>query len=161
MKLKDQGSLLLLAGCLILPLLVGFIGSIFTLSSIPSWYVTLNKPWFTPPNWLFGPAWTILYLLMGFSLWLVIRNGISGSGVRLAVTVFSAQLIVNLIWSLVFFGLRSMIGGLISVIVLLLLIIATILAFHRVSKKAAYLLVPYFCWTCFATALNLMIILLN
>ena len=154
-------SILLLIGCIILPLIVGFIGSLFTIPSIQEWYITLNKPWFTPPNWLFGPAWTVLYILMGISLWLIIKDGLSAPGVRQSVYLFAAQLLVNLFWSVVFFGMHSPAGGLIVILVLIILIIATIMKFRFVSSLSAYLLVPYLCWTLFATVLTASVVILN
>jgi len=161
MKIPSLHSLLLLIGCIILPLLVGGIGSFFTYSSISTWYVTLTKPWFNPPNWVFGPVWTVLYILMGISLWLIIRNGFQDQAVKNGMIFFAAQLIINLIWSLVFFGMRSPIGGLFTILVLIILIGLTIRAFRPVSVPAAYLMIPYLCWTCIATVLNFAIVLLN
>jgi translocator protein len=152
---------LLLIGCIFIPLIIGFIGSLITIPNISGWYITLNKPWFTPPNWVFGPAWTIFYILMGISLWFVIRNGITNSSVRNGAITFAAQLIVNLLWSFIFFGQKSPVGGLITIVILLVLIIATIRSFKSVSIKAAYLLIPYLCWTCFATILTLAVVVLN
>jgi tryptophan-rich sensory protein len=154
-------SLLLLAACIVLPLIIGAIGSYFTYPSISGWYGTLAKPWFTPPGWVFGPAWTVLYILMGISLWLVIKNGISAPVVRNGVIIFGAQLIINLLWSVIFFGMHSPVGGLMTILVLLALIIMTIRSFRMVSPHAAYLLIPYLCWTIFATMLNSAIVILN
>jgi translocator protein len=161
MKIPSLHSLFLLTGCIILPLLVGGIGSIATYSSIPTWYASLTKPWFNPPNWVFGPVWTVLYILMGISLWLIIRNGFEDQAVRNGMLFFAAQLIINLFWSLVFFGMRSPIGGLLTILVLIILIVLTIRAFRPVSTPAAYLMIPYLCWTCIATVLNVAIVLLN
>ena len=151
----------LLIACISLPLVIGFIGSFFTFENIPNWYATLEKPWFTPPNWVFGPAWTILYILMGTSLFLIIRDGFTDGKVIQAAGIYGAQLVVNLSWSLIFFGMQSPIGALVAILILVALIIATIRSFYPISKTAAYLLVPYICWTSFATLLNTMIVLLN
>jgi len=161
MRVATHHSGLLLIGCIITPLLVGFLGSIITSGSIPDWYNTLTKPWFMPPNWLFAPVWTLLYCMMGGSLWLIIKNGFESKEVKEGVICFAAQLALNFFWTITFFGLKSPIMGLVVIITLLGLISLTILKFKRVSKPAAYLLIPYLCWTCFATVLNTAIILLN
>jgi translocator protein len=160
-KHPTNNSILLLAGCIILPLIIGFIGSLFTTANIPIWYASLNKPWFNPPNWLFGPVWTVLYILMGVSLWLVIKNGFSDANVRRASYVFSVQLIINLLWSVVFFGMHSPAGGLTVIIILIALIIATVREFEKISRLSAYLLIPYLCWTIIATILNAYVVILN
>jgi len=160
-KYQFPYSILLFAGCIILPLIIGVIGALFTTPGIPIWYASLNKPWFNPPNWLFGPVWTVLYILMGLSLWLVIKNGFSEASVRMASYIFSAQLIMNLLWSVVFFGVHSPAGGMIIIIILIALIIATILAFEKICRLSAYLMIPYLCWTLFAGILNAYIAILN
>lgn len=141
-------------------LVAGLIGSIFTISSIPVWYATLNKPFFSPPNWLFAPAWTILYILMGIALffvWKAPKVKKTNEGLML----FGAQLIFNVIWSIVFFGFRSIVGGVLSIVVLLILILMTTAQFYRIDKRAAYLMVPYLLWVCFATMLNIAVYFLN
>ena len=161
MNIPSLRSLGLLVCCIILPLLIGALGSLVTFAAIPTWYVTLTKPWFNPPNWVFGPVWTLLYIMMGIALWLIIRNGFERSEVHLGIILFAAQLLVNLGWSLIFFGMRSPVGGLITILILIILLGGTIRTFRTISAPAAYLLVPYFCWTCIATLLNTMIIILN
>ncbi len=141
-------------------LVAGLIGSIFTISSIPVWYATLNKPFFSPPNWLFAPAWTILYILMGIALfyvWKAPKVKKTNEGLML----FGAQLLFNVIWSIVFFGFRSIVGGVLSIVVLLILILMTTVQFYRIDKRAAYLMVPYLLWVCFATMLNIAVYFLN
>jgi translocator protein len=141
-------------------LVAGLIGSIFTISSIPVWYAGLNKPFFSPPNWLFAPAWTILYILMGIALfyvWKAPKVKKTNEGLML----FGAQLIFNVIWSIAFFGFKSIIGGLLSIVVLLILILMTTVQFYRIDKRAAYLMLPYLLWVCFATMLNISVYLLN
>ncbi|MCX6686216.1 MAG: tryptophan-rich sensory protein [Methanoregula sp.] len=155
---RSVGLLLL---CIALPLLAGAIGSLYTMSSIPTWYATLNKPAFTPPNWVFGPVWTTLYIMMGISLYLVVRGGLDAAPVRQGVFLFAAQLVLNTLWSIAFFGMRSPFLGLVTILALIALVTATIFAFYRVSRPAAWLLVPYLCWGCFATALNAMVWVLN
>jgi translocator protein len=161
MKKNNARSILLLAGCIIMPLVIGFVGALFTTPNIPIWYAFLNKPWFNPPNWLFAPVWTILYILMGISLWLVIKDGFSKPGVFKATYLFVAQLLVNLLWSVVFFGMHSLSGGFVIILLLIILIFETILLFRKISPYAAYLLVPYICWTIFAWVLNANVLLLN
>ena len=139
--------------------LAGVIGSVFTAGSVSTWYVTLAKPVFNPPNWLFGPVWTLLYLLMGISLWLVWRS--KSKFKSIAILFFSIQLLLNILWSIIFFGLKSILGALIEIILLWALIIITIILFHRISKTAAWILLPYILWVTFAAILNFSIWLLN
>ena len=154
-------SVLLLIGCILLPVLVGVVGSFITTASISTWYTTLTKPWFTPPNWVFAPVWTTLYCMMGVSLWLIIKDGFDDDEVKDGAICFAAQLALNFLWSIAFFGLRSPLMGMIVIVLLLVLIVLTIQRFRHISKPAAYLLIPYFCWTCCATILNTSILLLN
>ena len=139
----------------------GGIGSIFTTKSIPEWYVGLRKPRYTPPNWVFGPVWSILYILMGISVFLVWQNGLDTQGVLLAFTIFWIQLTLNTLWSIVFFGLKSKGGGVIIIITLWLLILATIITSFPVSGWAGALLIPYIIWVGLASYLNIGIWLLN
>jgi len=139
----------------------GIIGSIFTRASIPTWYATLTKPVFAPPNWLFAPVWTALYLLMGVSAYLIWRKGLSVPQVKTALTIFAAQLILNAIWSPVFFGLRSPLAGFIVIVLLWITILSTILTFFKISKIAGLLLIPYILWVSLATILNFSILILN
>jgi benzodiazapine receptor len=151
----------LAAACILVPLVAGAAVGILTMSGIAGWYATLNKPWFTPPDYVFGPVWTVLYILMGISLYLVIAQGWEQKPVKDGVLVFAAQLVVNMLWSFLFFGFHSPVAGLVCILVLLALIVATMVAFRRVSKTAALLLVPYLAWVCIATALNAAVVLLN
>ena len=161
MKKFSFRSVLLLIVCIVLPLLVGAVGSVITTASILVWYITLTKPWFTPPNWVFAPVWTTLYCMMGVSLWLIIKDGFDDDEVKDGAICFAAQLALNFLWSIAFFGLKSPLMALMVIIILLGLIGLTIQRFRSISKPAAYLLIPYFCWTCCATVLNTAIILLN
>ncbi len=158
MKLKNAGILI---GFIILCLLAGIIGSIFTTQNIPTWYASLNKPSFNPPNWVFGPVWTILYVLMGISAYLIYSKGIKKKEVKFALIIFGIQLILNTLWSILFFGLTSPLLGLICIIVLWISIILTIKLFYKIDKKATYLLIPYILWVSFATILNYYILILN
>jgi len=145
---------------LAIPLVVGTIGSLATLPNITSWYSYLNKPSFNPPNWLFGPVWTFLYLLMGVSLYLLWIQPSKKNKTK-AFTLFGLQLTLNLLWSLVFFGLHSIIGGGIIIVALLVAIIVTMRLFWEFSKVASLLLLPYLLWVSFATVLNGAIFALN
>ena len=139
----------------------GIIGSLFTTPAIPTWYAALQKPAFTPPNWLFAPAWITLYLLMGIAAFLIWRVGLENRRVRTALIIFLVQLVLNSLWSVVFFGMQSPLYGIIVIIILWLAILLTILKFARISSLAAWLLVPYILWVSFASALNIAIWLLN
>lgn len=140
--------------------LVGLAGTPFT-AAIPGWYSTLNKPSFAPPNWVFGPAWTLLYLLMGISFYLIWKQGLKKAKAKTAAKVFLAQLALNFLWSPLFFGLRSPGLGLIDILAMWILIVVTIRRFYPLSKPASYLLLPYLFWVTFATLLNLAILVLN
>jgi len=143
---------------LIIPQVAGFIGSLFTSPKISSWYITIRKPSFNPPNWLFGPVWTILFLFMGIALYLV---WIKKENKKLAFTFFSMQLFLNILWSILFFGLQSPLLAFIEIFILEILILLTIKEFFKLSKKAAYFLIPYILWVSFAIILNLAIVILN
>jgi benzodiazapine receptor len=142
-------------------LLVGGIGGFFSASSVKTWYATLNRPAFSPPGWLFGPVWTMLYIMMGVAAGLVWRQGIATPAVKAAIAAFVIQLILNAIWSPLFFGLRSPLLGLVDIVPLWLAIVVTIILFWQVHKTAAILLVPYLLWVSFATLLNLRLWQLN
>ncbi|MFH1978324.1 MAG: TspO/MBR family protein [Candidatus Aenigmatarchaeota archaeon] len=141
--------------------LAGIIGSVFTAPNIPTWYATINKPFFNPPSWIFAPVWTTLFVLMGISLFLIWDKGFKKKENKQAVYVFGAQLVLNVIWSLLFFGLQSPFYAFIEIIILWIAILVTIWKFYKIDKKAAWLLVPYILWVTFAAFLNLNIWLLN
>lgn len=126
-----------------------------------SWYNTLSKPFFNPPSWVFGPAWTILYTLMAISAILVWRKRSKKKSVRDALKLFGIQLALNLIWSPVFFGAHNILLALIIIIFMLFFIVKTIMAFAKVDKLASYLLYPYLIWVSFATILNFSVYILN
>ncbi len=159
-RLLPAQSIKLLAS-LVLCLLAGFVGSIFTTPKIDGWYAGIHKPSFTPPGWLFGPVWTFLYVLMGIALYLVWRKGLAAKGVKIAIAVFLVQLALNALWSFAFFGAESPLAGLVVVVALWAMIAASIAAFAPVSRTAAALLVPYILWVSFATILNASIYFLN
>ncbi len=150
----DSRSLLTLALALAVPLGVGAAGSVATVSSVRTWYPTLRKPPFNPPGWVFGPVWTVLYLLMGVALYLVLSGARRSPGRRRAVAWWTAQLVLNFLWSFVFFGRRAIGPAFGEILVLWLSIAATIRAFAAERPLAAGLLVPYLGWTTFATVLN-------
>ncbi len=139
----------------------GLVGSIFTTPAIPTWYAALRKPSFSPPNWLFAPVWITLFALMGVSAFLVWRKGLGDPQVRIVLAIFVIQLILNTTWSVVFFGLRSPLGGLIVIAVLWVAILLTILNFFKISTTAGIVLIPYILWVSFAAVLNLFIWRLN
>lgn len=130
---------------------VGFAGSFFTVSSIPTWYAGLNKPFFSPPNWIFGPVWTVLYILMGISAYLYKKVG----------PYFLLQLALNFFWSVIFFYWRQPLLAFVGIIFLWIFIVLTIREFGKKSRLAAYLLLPYLAWVSFASVLNFSIVLLN
>jgi len=141
--------------------LAGVIGSIFTRPAIAGWYATLRKPSFTPPDWVFAPVWIILYSLMGIAAYLVWRKGLGEKQVRKAMILFSGQLMLNALWSWIFFGLRSPLAGFVEIAILSVVLIFTIQSFFKISKAAGALLIPYFLWVAFASGLNLSIWYLN
>jgi benzodiazapine receptor len=141
--------------------LAGVIGSIFTFRKIPTWYASLKKPSFRPPNWLFGPVWTTLYLLMGIAAYLIWQDGIGNSNVWMALAVFGIQLGLNVLWSVVFFGMESPSGGIVVIFLLWGAILASIVLFLPISITAGVLLLPYILWVSFAAGLNVAIYRLN
>jgi tryptophan-rich sensory protein len=142
-------------------LAIGFLSSFATQSSVNDWFVSLNKPSFNPPNWIFAPVWTILYVMMGIAAGLVWAKGFHHLWVKTALYHFGIQLLLNASWSIVFFGLKQPFWGLLVIIALLVLLVLTIKWFKVVSKTAALLLIPYFLWICFATVLNYKIWVMN
>jgi translocator protein len=142
---------------IIIPFIASAIGSFFTVSSVSTWYLTLVKPSFNPPSWVFGPVWTLLYLLMGISLYLVWTNNYH----KKALTFFGIQLTLNALWSILFFGLQNPLAAFIEIIFLWTSILITIIYFYKINKSSAYLLIPYILWVSFAAILNLAIVLLN
>lgn len=158
MKVKD---ILQLIVSVFISQLAGLIGSVATSASVQTWYVTLTKPVFTPPNWLFAPVWITLYTLMGLALFLIWRLGVQTRGVNRALALFGVQLLLNTLWSIAFFGLRSPLAGFVVILLLWLAIAATIAHFLPLSRPAGLLLVPYILWVSLAAALNLAILLLN
>ena len=139
----------------------GLIGSLFTTAAIPTWYAGLQKPFFTPPNWLFAPAWITLYILMAVAAFLIWRKGLDQKGVRFALIIFLIQLVLNTLWSIVFFGLESPLYGIIVIVALWIAILLTMIKFFKLSTIAGALLTPYIGWVSFAAVLNVAIWMLN
>jgi tryptophan-rich sensory protein len=140
----------------------GVIGSVFTALIVTTWYPSLTKPNLSPPGWIFAPVWITLYFLMGVSLYLICTNNkVKNNSRKKALVVFGIQLILNVFWSLLFFGLKSPVYGLIDILFLLATITLIIIFFYKISVLAAILLIPYLVWVSFATLLNYNIVLLN
>ena len=157
----NMGNLARLVVSILVCQAAGAVGSIFTVRAIPTWYAALNKPTFTPPSWLFGPVWIGLYTLMGISLYLVLRKGWDNRSVRVAVCVFALQLLLNALWTPLFFGLHWLLPAFFEIVLLWALILVTIRLFYGLSASAGLLLVPYAVWVGFASVLNLSFWLLN
>lgn len=156
-----QYPVLAFIACVGLVFIVGGVGSIATLPNIPNWYAGLEKPPLNPPNTIFGPVWSFLYVLIGTSLFLVLRTKASKLLLQPALYWFGIQLVLNLLWSLVFFGLQAPWLAFAVIVCLIAAIIMTYMSFEPISKRAAYLLLPYLAWVCFATYLNGSVAYLN
>lgn len=141
--------------------MAGIIGSIFTTPAIPTWYANINKPSFRPPNWVFAPVWTTLFLLMGIALFLVLRKGLKNKNVKIAFLFFIFHLVLNTLWSVLFFGLKSPFAAFVEIIFLWASILISIILFSQISRIAGYLLIPYLLWVSFASVLNFSIWQLN
>ena len=148
-----------LALCIGASLLAGGVGSLFMGDSIATWYTTLTKPSWTPPNYVFGPVWTTLYVLMGTAAYLVIRTKKLGS--KLVGWFFFAHLLVNAFWSIAFFTMHEVLLAAFVIVLLWVLIVMLIIAFYRYSRAASYLMVPYLLWVTYATTLNIGFLFLN
>jgi benzodiazapine receptor len=139
----------------------GIVGSIFTTPAINSWYVFLKKPAFQPPSWLFGPVWIILYTLMGVVFYQIWQLGWGKEIIKKTMLIFIFNLVINSLWSVLFFGLKSPLLALVDIILLWLVILTLIVQFWSLKKEASYLFIPYFTWVSFATLLNFSIWQLN
>jgi tryptophan-rich sensory protein len=144
---------------ILVPFIASTIGSLFTASSVSTWYLTLNKPVFNPPGWIFGPVWTLLYLLMGIALYLVWID--KAKNKEKAYWLFGIQLGLNALWSILFFGLKNPLFAFIEIILLWIAILMTIIYFYKINKKTIYLLLPYILWVSFASVLNFSLMILN
>jgi tryptophan-rich sensory protein len=142
-------SLITFLICICIPFISSVVGSFF---SPGRWYESLVKPWFNPPRWLFAPVWTLLFILMGISLYLIVRS--QHTYTYIALICFGIQLTLNALWTPIFFGMQSIIGGFAVIVSLLIALSATIYLFYMIDKRAAFLLVPYFAWSLYATLLN-------
>ncbi len=151
MKAKEISKLLI---AIIVSEAAGGIGALFTTPSIPTWYAQLPKPDWTPPGWVFGPVWTTLFLLMGIAAYIVWMRGWKDREVQLALTVFCAQLVLNVMWSAIFFGLHDVGMAFGEIIVLWAVIFVTMILFFQISRPAGWLLLPYLVWVAFAGVLN-------
>ncbi len=134
--------------------LVAVSASLVTQPNIPTWYAGLQKPGFTPPNWAFPVAWTLLYAMMAYALWRILSLPKDRPGRSAAITLFFVQLALNGLWSFAFFGGQSPLAGLIVIAALIVAIVATIRAFRKLDRTAAFLLVPYLAWVAYAALLN-------
>lgn len=163
--------------------MAGYIGSIYTLTEIKNWYAGLEKPFFNPPNWIFGPVWTLLYILMGISFYIVWEKGFLISNKLITtkkawnkyserfwagdwqkiniILIFFLQLALNIVWSIIFFRFHNLGLAFFELLMLWFSILYTIINFYRVSKKASLLLIPYILWVSFAGILNLSIWIIN
>jgi translocator protein len=146
---------------LVAPLMVGGISGYFTASEIKSWYILLNKPSWNPPNYLFGPVWTTLYILMGYSFYRIWVSKGSSEMKNWAIGLFIVQLILNFFWSFIFFKQHNLGWAFVEIIAMWLAILCTMIAFSKIDKPATWLLVPYISWVSFATILNYTIWQLN
>ncbi len=155
--------------CILVSHAAGLVGGLFSTPSIAQWYANLNKPWFTPPGWIFAPVWLVLYTLIGIALYLVwiekekknATNTTFSRPFNIAIIAFGLQLILNALWSALFFGLRSPLLGLIEIAILWVVIIVTMIYFFRIRNVAGWLFIPYIIWVSFAVMLNIGILLLN
>ncbi len=140
----------------------GFLGSIFTTPKIATWYQGVAKPSFNPPNYLFGPVWILLFILMGVSLYIIWTSKFKDKTYKKEViTIFFIQLVLNIIWSILFFGLESPMLAFFEIIILWISILATIIGFYKISRIASLILIPYILWVSFASVLNFFIWKLN
>ena len=146
---------------LAVPVAIGSIAGTFTATSVNGWFTTLVKPSFNPPNWLFAPVWTTLYIMMGFSSFLVWNSKKKEQKKNKALVFYLVQLFFNLLWSIIFFYLQEPGWALVDIILMWMLILLTMLQFGKISATATWLLLPYICWVSFASVLNFAIWNLN
>ena len=146
---------------IVIPLMVGATSGFFTVTGVESWYQTIQKPSWNPPNWIFGPVWTTLYVMMGIALFLVWKEDTSEELKKIAIGLFAVQLTLNFFWSFIFFNQQQPGWALVEIIAMWFFILLTIFAFAQVNKTAAWLLVPYISWVSFASILNYTIWQLN
>lgn len=158
----STNSILKLSIAIGISFLPGMLGGLFTQGSLDVWYAMLEKPFFNPPDFIFAPVWISLYVLMGISLFLIWNTKIKEKGKKERyVTLFITQLVLNGLWSIIFFGLQNPVAALVEIIILWVAIAVVIWKFYKISKPAAYILLPYIIWVSFAAFLNFYIVLLN
>lgn len=145
---------------ILIPIAAGYIGSIFTTSSVGSWYTTINKASFNPPGWIFAPVWTALYIMMGIAFYYLWKSSQSAFRSK-SIYLYFAQLVLNVLWSLLFFGLKNPLFALIDIFLLFTAISYSIFLFYKISRISSYLFLPYLLWVSFASVLNLSIVILN
>ncbi|MFN1835956.1 TspO/MBR family protein [Balneola sp. MJW-20] len=158
MKLKRSLPIILFV---LLCLILGYISGDVTADAIPGWYQGLKKPHFNPPDWVFAPVWTLLYIMMGWAAGRIYNSGFEKQEVKYALSAFMIQLFLNVLWSQLFFGMKDPFLALIDIFLLLAAISWTMIRFKNIDKTSAYLLYPYLAWVCFATILNASIVWLN
>ncbi|MFC1454621.1 TspO/MBR family protein [Candidatus Undinarchaeota archaeon] len=156
--IQEAGKALL---AVIICQMAGVVGAIATSSSVSTWYVTLNKPWFTPPSWVFGPMWITIYTMIGIAAYLIWKQGITKPEVIYAMQIFAIQLLLNTVWSFVFFWLRWPLGGFLFIVLVLAVVIYNAYLFYKIYKPAGYLFSLYILWGTFATTVALFVWLLN
>ena len=144
-----------------IPIAIGAVGAWFTLQGVKTWYLTLNKPSFNPPNWIFGPVWTILYIIIGISAYLVWQKRNHIRHFPRTVAIYFIQLILNLLWSFIFFYAHRLEVALFEIIALLIVIMINARVFYKIDKTAGLLFIPYILWVSFATLLTYSIYSLN
>ena len=149
----NRTQILKLLVSIALPLSLGAIAGMFTAQSVPEWYATLNRPSFNPPNWIFGPVWTTLYILMGISLFLIWKQD-AGKARNLAISIFFLQLLLNFAWSFIFFYFNNIGLALVEIILLWISLVVMLVLFYRIKPMAAYINIPYILWVSFAAVLN-------
>jgi benzodiazapine receptor len=158
MKISHIAKLII---AIVVPQFAGFIGSLATEPAIESWYASITKPSFTPPNGVFAPVWITLFFLMGLAAFIVWSRGWEKKAVRRALTLFMIQLVLNVLWSILFFGLHSPLAALLEILLLWVMIMLTMIAFFKISRAAGLLFLPYILWVSFAAVLNFAIFRVN
>ncbi|MGB3006227.1 MAG: TspO/MBR family protein [Chitinophagaceae bacterium] len=156
-----MNNILKLIISLAIPLAIGATSGFFTVSGVESWFQTINKPTWNPPNWIFGPVWTTLYVMMGIAFFIIWKSEIRSELKKSAIVLFAVQLVLNFFWSFIFFNQHEIGWALVEIIVMWFFILFSIFAFGNISKTAAWLMVPYISWVSFATILNYTIWQLN
>lgn len=145
---------------LLIPLCLGYIAGLFTAEAVPDWFASLNKPSFSPPNWIFGPVWTVLYIILGISFFLIWKQPANKKR-DIAIVVFLTQLLLNFGWSFIFFYFNMIGLALVEIVLLWISIVLMLVLFYRIKPLAAYINIPYLLWVTFATILNAFYYILN